>query len=295
MDNRGQGNADALATLRAVHERVAERAGPSVVGLGPGWERGSGVVVAPGRVLTTARAARGGEVGVTAVDGRRFRGRVAGVDREGGLALIEVEAGGLPPLEVAADPAVAGVGAPVLGVANPGGRGLRVTLGFVASAAGAADERIEHTAPLPRGSAGSALVDPEGRLVGLNVARLGDGFCLAVPASVLASRAETLERGEGAARPRLGLALAPPHVARRLRRAVGLPERDGLLVRAVEEESAAARAGVREGDLIVAAGGRPLSRLPDLLAVLDAHPPAAPLELTLLRGVEERTALVPPA
>src|SRR5438876_456568 len=56
-------------------------------------------------------------------------------------------------------------------------------------------------------------------------------------------------------RPRLGIAIAPAHVARRLRRSVGLPERDGLLVRGVEDESPASRAGIQEGDLIVAVGG----------------------------------------
>src|SRR6266508_2860727 len=66
-----------------------------------------------------------------------------------------------------------------------------------------------------------------------------------------------LARGEAAAPHRLGVAIAPPRVARRLRSAVGLPERDGLLVRAVEDGGPAAGAGVQKGDLIVAAGGTP--------------------------------------
>ena len=82
------------------------------------------------------------------------------------------------------------------------------------------------------------------------------GLLLALPAdAALAARVEALGRGEAPARPRLGVALAPPRAARRLRAAVGLPERDGLLVRGVEADSPAERAGLERGDLIVAAGG----------------------------------------
>ena len=97
------------------------------------------------------------------------------------------------------------------------------------------------------------------------------GLILAVPADErLARRADALWKGEAAGRPRLGVAVAPPRVARRLRRAVGLPERDGVLVRAVEDGSPADRAGVQGGDLIVAADERPLDGVDALYAALDA-------------------------
>jgi serine protease Do len=86
--------------------------------------------------------------------------------------------------------------------------------------------------------------------------------------------------------------LAPAHVARRLRRAVGLPERDGLLVREVEEDSPASRAGLAEGDLIVAAAGKPVTSADDLFDALGSVAADAPLEITLLRGTEERTVSV---
>jgi serine protease Do len=79
-------------------------------------------------------------------------------------------------------------------------------------------------------------------------------------------------------------------VARRMPRAVGLPERDGLLVRAVEEDSPADGAGIERGDLIVAAGGEELDRVESLYSALDALPPAGgKLQLTVVRGSEERT------
>src|SRR3954453_22523555 len=79
---------------------VADRVGPAVVGLGRGWGRGSGVVVAPGTVLTNAHNLRGDEVTVTFADGRREPGEVAGVDPEGDVAAIAVDTGEIEPVEV---------------------------------------------------------------------------------------------------------------------------------------------------------------------------------------------------
>ena len=155
-------------------------------------------------------------------------------------------------------------------LADPGGRGLRTSFGLVTATGrsfrGPRGRRIrgsiEHSAPLPRGSSGGPLVDVEGRLLGINSVRMEGGLLLALPAdAALRGVADALGRGEAPARPRLGLALAPPRAARRMRAAVGLPEREGLLVRGVEAGSPAERAGLQQGDLLVAAGGRPLRRL----------------------------------
>jgi serine protease Do len=169
-----------------------------------------------------------------------------------------------------------------------------VTAGFVSS-----DERevrgprgrriaaIEHTAPLPRGSSGGPLLDAGGRLLGINLIRLEGGLIVAVDTVALADDVARLGAGEAPERRRLGVSVAPPHVARRLRDAVGLPERTGILVRAVEGGSAADRAGLERGDLLVAAGGKELERVDDLYAALDA-PGADSIELTVLRGSDER-------
>ena len=81
-------------------------------------------------------------------------------------------------------------------------------------------------------------------------------------------------------------------VARRLRRAVGLPERDGVLVRAVESGSAAERAGLERGDLIVAAGTREIDQVDALYDVLDAARQSGELELTIVRGTDESSVSV---
>jgi S1-C subfamily serine protease len=137
------------------------------------------------------------------------------------------------------------------------------------------------------------VVNAAGRLLGLNTNRLGDGFYLALPADAdLRGRLDALARGEAPSRPRLGVGLAPVRVARQLRRAVGLPERDGLLVRAVDESGPAGRAGIRTGDLIVAAGGRELADADELHDVLDGLADDATLALLVVRGTEELTVNV---
>ena len=284
---------DLLEALGQAVRDAADKTGPAVVGLGRGWGRGSGVVFAPGQVLTVAHVLRGDEVAVS-VDGDVRDGRVLGADPDLDVAVIGVDTGDAP--AVAWEPAETPAnGTPVFALANPGGRGLRTTFGLVSATGrgfrGPRGRRvagsIEHTAPLPRGSSGGPLVDLAGNLLGLNAVRRDGGFILALPAdAALRRRADELARGEGAERPRLGVALAPPRVARRMRSAVGLDDRDGLLVRGVVDGSPAATAGVQRGDLLVRAGDRTLAGMDDLFDALDAA--GDTLTVGLLRGSEER-------
>jgi serine protease Do len=221
---------------------------------------------------------------------------VGGSDPDADVAVIAVETGDAP--AIAWEPTLPGgvsVGTPVLALADPSGRGLRTTFGLVSATGrsfrGPGGRRvggsIEHTAPLPRGSSGGPLVDPQGRLLGLNAVRREGGLILAIPAdAALHGRVDALARGEATQRPRLGIALAHPRAARRLRAAVGLPERDGLLVGAVVPDSPAARAGLQRGDLLVAAQDRPVTSADDLFDALDAA--TASLTLRVVRGTEER-------
>jgi serine protease Do len=291
---------EVLTSFQEAIAQAASRVGPSVVGLGRGWGRGSGVVIAKDRVLTNAHNVRRDQATVVFADGRRETGEWTAVDPDLDLAVLSVDTGDAP--AVTWEPGDApGVGAPVLALANPGGRGLRTTLGFVAaegrSFRGPRGRRIagaiEHTAPLPRGSSGGPVVDVEGRLLGLNAVRLEGGLILAVPANAsVKERAESLGRGEAPTAPRLGVAVAPPRVARRMRRAVGLPEQSGLLVRGVEDGSPAAAAGIERGDLLVAAAGRELDGVDALYEVLDGVADDGSVELTVVRGTEERPVQV---
>ena len=292
----------ALADLGQEIAGVATSVGGSVVGIGNRWRGGSGVVIDANRILTNAHNLHGDEVTVTFADGRTADAKVIGADADGDLAVLEAPTEGIPPFTWG-DGAAAGVGTPIVALGNPNGHGPRVTFGFVSgvgrSFRGPRGRRVagavEHTAPLMPGSSGGPVVDLEGRLLGINTNRLGSGFYLAIATDgALKSRVGALGRGESTTRRRIGVGLAPSHVARQLRRAVGLPERDGLLVREVEDDSPAAKAGIAEGDLIVSAGGRAITSADDLFDAIGSADADAPLEIGLVRGTEERTVTVSP-
>lgn len=287
----------AIEELQTAVGSLAERVGPSIVGIGRGT-RGSGVILAPGKVLTNAHNLRGDQVTVTFADGRRTIGSVAGVDGDGDLAVIDVDTGDAAALDWGDGDALV-VGSAVFGAGASQGGGARVTFGLVSAVArefrGPGGRRIdgsvEHTAPLAPGSSGGALLGADGHLVGLNTNRIGEGFYLALPANAgLRARVDALARGETPRRARLGVAVAPSHIARRMRRSVGLPEREGVLVRGVEDGSLAEGAGIEAGDLLVEAGGRAIGNADDLFAALGAL--ELPFDLKLVRGAEERTVRV---
>jgi serine protease Do len=280
---------------------IAEGAGRSTVGIGNRWRGGSGVVVEAGKVLTNAHNLHGDEVRIFFSDGREADGKVLGADGDGDLAVIGVETGEAPAIGWG-DGSALTIGAPVVAIGNPAGQGVRVTLGFVSGVnrafRGPRGRRVagavEHTAPLLPGSSGGPIVDSQGNLLGINTNRLGSGFYQAIATDpALKDRVAALGRGEAPKRRRLGVGLAPSQVARHLRRAVGLDEREGLLVRDVEEGSPADKAGIAEGDLIVAASGKAVTGADDLFEALGSLAADAELELTLVRGTEERTVTIP--
>lgn len=256
------------------------------------------MVIAADRVLTNAHNLRDRTTSVTFADGRSVQGRVIATDSVGDLAVLDVDTGDATALSWADE-------APELGAAvfavDQSRRGTRVTFGLVSGVSrhfrgpggrpiGGA---VEHTAVMGRGSSGGPLVDVLGRLVGINTHRLGDGFYLARAVSAeLRQRVDGLVEGRSRMTPTLGVAIAPPHVAAQLRKAVGLAERDGVLVRGVESGGAGDRAGIREGDLLVGAAGSPVAATSDLFQALDAVVDGGSLELSLVRGAEELTVSV---
>jgi S1-C subfamily serine protease len=284
--------------LQASVRRVAERVAPAVVLIGRHGGRGCGVVVGDGLVLTNAHNLRDRTTLVTFADGRAVQSRATGVDVDNDLVVLAVDTGEAPALPWADAPAE--LGATVFAVASIP-ESHRVTVGTVS----AIDRSfrgprgrlvvggIEHTAPLARGSSGGPIVDAEGRLLGVTTLRLGDGFAVAQPAdSTLRQRVDALTAGREPRRLLLGIGAAPAHVARRMRQAVGLPDRPGVLVRAVEPDSPAAAAGLRQGDLITAAAGAEIADTDGLSAALDALPEGQALFLHVVRGTDELEVVV---
>ena len=273
--------------------RIASQVGPGVIGLRSGSRGGSGVIVAPGVAVTLARNVHQDELTVR-IGGSDRAARVTGRDPTVDLAVLTLEGPGLPePIAWAIGEDVT-IGSEVYALADPAGRGLRVTPGTVSRAPSGLrgpsgrliEGVIEHTAPLPRGSGGGPLVDADGRILGLNAVRRDGGLIVAWPAAALRDRAATLACGRATAPPRLGVALVGSRQARRLRAAVGLEPIDGLLVRDVEAGSPADRAGVARGDVIVAIDEAAVSDPDPLYAALDASN-GGEVTLKVVRGSQE--------
>ena len=297
-----------VAEIGLAARAVAERVDGAVVSIGTD-RRGSGVVIAPNRVVTNAHNLADRTTLVTFADGQARQGRVLGSDIDGDLAVLEVDTATITPVALpdpaadgnaaGAEPAAVGLGDLVL-AASRSSDGLRLTVGFVSgtgrSFRGPRGRRIvggiEHSAPLARGASGGPLLSPEGVLLAINTHRVDRGFYLARPTdAAMRRRLEDLQAGKTVRTRVLGVALAPADVAARLRRSVGLSERTGLLVRAVEPESAAGRAGMGEGDLLVRAGNAELLSVDDLHRAL-AEMADDSLVVGILRGAEELTVTV---
>ena len=188
--------------------RSAAQIGPSVVGL-RGGARGSGTIVASGRVLTSAANLTDGPPEVVFADGRSVRATVTGLDRRRGFAALSVDTGALVPL--AFGPESPPIGTTVIALANPWGRGLSATLGFVASSRNRPARWASRTRRSPARRLRRAARAPDGGLLGFNVMRLDGGFVLATATEAdTRERIEELVAGERRTDRTLGVAIARP-------------------------------------------------------------------------------------
>ena len=260
--------------------------------------RGSGVVVAEGVVVTNAHSLRARTTQVRFADGRTEQAEVRGSDTDGDLIALTVDTGSVVPLRAAETAplpghvVVAAHGDGSVGIGNvaavdrtfPGPRGRSIA------------NAIEHTAALARGASGGPLVDVDGNLIGINTNRSDVGYQAIAYAGATRTRIDALIAGSSFHRRRLGVALAPAAATAAVRRAAGLPEITGLLVRGVADGSPAQRAGLAQGDVIVSAGSVTIDSLDGLAHALDTNEDT--IVLTVVRGVDERTVTVnfaPPA
>ncbi len=280
-----------LHELNAALAAVSAQAAAATVAIGRD-ARGSGVVVAEGVVVTNAHSLRARTTQVRFADGRIEQAEVRGSDTDGDLIALTVDTGSVVPLraaETAPSPGhviVAAHGDGSVGIGNvaavnrsfPGPRGRSI------------DNAIEHTAALARGASGGPLVDVDGNLVGINTNRSDVGYQAIAYAGATRTRIDALIAGSSFHRRRLGVALAPASATAAVRRAAGLPEITGLLVRGVADDSPAQRAGLTQGDVIVLAGAVTIDSLDALAHALDTNEET--IVLTVVRGVDERTVTV---
>ena len=276
--------------------------------------QGSGIVIdAKGLVLTNAHVVDGAErVEVTLADGRDLEGKVLGIDPVTDLAVVAIQ----PPAGLKAAPLgdseALEVGDWAIALGTPYGLERTVTLGIVSSlhrnitSLGFSDKRldlIQTDAAINPGNSGGPLVNASGEVVGINTlvrAGPGAGLGFAIPINLAKGVAAQLGNGDPVVHPYLGLQLVP--LTARLARdnnadpnaLVHLPERDGALVQRVIPESPAEKAGLRRGDLVVAAAEQPIADPAALLRQVEASEVGEGLALQVLRGSQELNVTIRP-
>jgi len=289
---------------------AVERAGPAVVNVavrkGRSGGAGSGVVVSPdGLILTNSHVAHGAEaLTVATAEGRRFPARLLGDDPDTDLALLRAEADATLPAATLGDSGALRPGQVAIAIGNPLGFSSTVTAGVVSAlgrtlrGAGGRpiEDLIQTDAALNPGNSGGALVDSRGEVIGINTAMIGgaQGLCFAVAANTARLVLGQLVRFGRVRRARLGLSGQLEAVPRRFARLHGLDQVTAVLVTEVVRGSAADRAGVERGDLLLSAGGEKMLGVDSLLRWLTGERVGAAAELVLLRrGDLRRVSVVP--
>jgi S1-C subfamily serine protease len=267
---------------------AAEKAAPSVIQVQGRRQPASGVVYAPGVVVTTTRALRREDrLHVRGSEGDAVEAELAGWDPATGLAILKASALTAAPIAVAKQ--TARVGNLALAIARSWSNGLTVSAGVVSIIGGplrtgrrrAIDQIIRTTAPMHDGFAGGAFVDTRGALLGITTASTIRGLGVVIPAGIAWSTAQHLLEHGGLKRGFLGIAGQP----------VRLPESqrtgeagEGLLVVAVTPDAPAARAGLLLGDVILAVDGQTIGSPEELLDWLTGNRIGKTATVRLLRG-----------
>jgi serine protease DegQ len=254
---------------------------------------GSGVIVAPeGYILTNHHVIDGADdIQVVLADGREVRARVRGVDPETDLAVLKADADHLPAITFGTMQGLH-VGDVVLAIGNPFGFGNTVTMGIV-SALGRNhlginrfEDFIQTDAPINPGNSGGALVDTAGNLIGINSTifsqsggSMGIGF--AIPVSLAQSvLGQIIKEGEVT---RGWLGVLPQMLTRETADALSLGRVDGVLVRGLQRDGPADRAGIRVRDLVVEIAGKPTPDVPQLLARIAELRPGTNAKVKVVR------------
>jgi serine protease Do len=250
---------------------------------GAGMEQhalGSGFIIDPtGYVVTNNHVVDGAhDVSVTLANGNKYKAKVVGRDAKTDLALLKIEAGHDLPYVAFGDSDKEHEGDWVVAVGNPYGLGGSVTAGIISAHGrnineGPYDDFLQIDAPINPGNSGGPLFNQAGQVVGIDTAiyspsggSVGIGF--AIPSNVAKKIVAQLRDHGRVNRGWLGVAMQPLTPA--LAKAVGLPESHGVLVDTVTDGSPAAQAGLHQGDVITAFGGKPITNSRDLaMAVAD--------------------------
>jgi S1-C subfamily serine protease len=267
---------------------------------------GSGFVVTPdGFVLTNSHVVSGAQrITVSLLDGRRIPAHLVGDDPDSDLAVVRVHAADLTAIGFA-DSGSLKVGQIAIAVGNPYGFDCTVTAGVV-SALGRSlrtktgrliDDVVQTDAALNPGNSGGPLCDAHGRVIGVNTAVIlpAQGICFAIAANTATFVMGKLIHEGRIRRSYLGLAGQNVPLHRRVVRFHELGVESGVFVVSVEPGSPAARAGVRDGDLVVGYGEKAIASIDDLHRLLTEEQAGTHPNLTIIRGAEKLSLPVEPA
>lgn len=309
-DSSAASDAATLDAYSHVVAAVAESLGPAVCLIGVHNRQrhghGSGFAIAlDGLVITNSHVVhQAAQITASFPDGGVYPARLLGEDPSTDLALLRVEAGDLPFAHVGRSGALR-VGQIAIAIGNPLGYQTTVTAGVVSalgrslpSASGRLiDDVIQTDAALNPGNSGGPLLDSRGRVIGVNTAVIqgAQGICFAVAIDLAQLVIDDLMRFGRVRRAYLGIAGADIRLPRRALSRLNLVEDRAVQVIKVEADGPAARAGLRDGDVLLALQGKAVTGIATLARLLDGESIGAPRELTWLRGSHLETTVITPA
>lgn len=287
---------EANKTLVTVSEELAkavERAANAVVTVDAGYRwPATGVTWSDGVVVTAAHTVRREEgVEIALADGSRASAHIAGLDAGTDLAVLRATGARSAALEKA-DVDALKVGQLAIAVARVSEHGVNATLGMIGGLGGAwrtwrggrVEQLIRVAITLYPGFSGGALLDTQGRMIGINTAGLARSGAIALPhPTVDRVVAELLAKGY-IARPYLGVAMQSVRLPETLRKKLDLDDGAGVIVLGMEPEGAAERAGVLVGDVFLRLGGKRVSDTSDVQHALGAEPFGRTVSATIVRG-----------
>jgi serine protease Do len=255
---------------------------------------GAGFIISPeGDIVTNAHVVEGADkVTVTLADGTSLEARIVGTDPTTDLALIRVTSEVALPHVGWGDSASLRVGEEVIAIGNPFGIGSTVTSGIVSALgrdinSGLLDDFIQTDAAINRGNSGGPLFDAEGHVVGINTAIISPtggsvGLGFAVPSQTAKEVIADLADDGQVARGWLGVSIQP--VTEDIAAAIGLERPGGVLISDVAEDTPAAKAGLRRGDVVTQVADTAVDGPRNLVRLVSLARPGTELRLSILRA-----------
>jgi serine protease Do len=262
----------------------APDAEPQTRGVGSGF-----ILSADGYVMTNAHVVDGAdEVFVTLTDSRELKARIIGADKRSDVALVKIDATGLPTVRIG-DVSRLRVGEWVVAIGSPFGLENTVTAGIVSAKArdtGDLVKLIQTDVAINPGNSGGPLINMRGEVVGINsqiYSRSGGfmGISFAIPIDEAVRVSDSLRASGHVVRGRIGVAI--DQVTKEVAESIGLGKPVGALVRSVESGGPADKAGVEAGDIITKVDGRAVDKFSDLPRMVGMVKPGAKVALQLFR------------